>query len=289
MNSKEDLGVWTDIMATVNSFLNSKHAAMYGNVGSHVQVLMQPSKEAQFGDTIYEAGSEILKNELGAYGEKLLGSSSAYVQTNISRYLSNPRYYFQVNEQYVKNKLKVILLPFLHRGHWMRTVETINGEFSYKPPIDDINAPDLYIPLMAFGTYLVLAGFLLGINGKFSPEALGVQMTNGILCWIFQMLLLEATLHMLGDGDVPLLDVVAYGGYTFVAVSVVVLARIMCRYCFYAVALCESLCMGMFFVKIMKRILIAEMRSSEKNSSRRHCILLLVAIAQFPLLFNVCV
>lgn len=33
----------------------------------------------------------------------------------ISRYLSDPHYYFQVNEHYVKNKLKVVLFPFLHR------------------------------------------------------------------------------------------------------------------------------------------------------------------------------
>ena len=48
----------------------------------------------------------------------------------------------------------------------MRTKEAPGGEFSFKPPIYDINAPDLYIPLMAFGTYLVLAGLFLGINEK---------------------------------------------------------------------------------------------------------------------------
>ncbi|KAG8639448.1 hypothetical protein MANES_14G144500v8 [Manihot esculenta] len=203
----------------------------------------------------------------------------------ISRYLSNPQYYFQVNDDYVKNKLKIILFPFLHRGHWMRSTEKVGGELSYKPPIYDINAPDLYIPLMAFGTYLILAGFFLGINGKFSPEALSVQLTNGLLCWLFQVLILEATLHTLGDGDVPLLDVVAYGGYTFVAVSLAILARIACRYFFYTTTLWECFCMGMFFVKIMKRILIAEMRSCDKHSSKRHYLLLLVAIAQIPLLF----
>lgn len=53
------------------------------------------------------------------------------------------------------------------QGHWMRSTEKVGGELSYKPPIYDINAPDLYIPLMAFGTYLILAGFFLGINGKY--------------------------------------------------------------------------------------------------------------------------
>ncbi|KAF5749506.1 Integral membrane HRF1 family protein [Tripterygium wilfordii] len=106
-----------------------------------------------------------------------------------------------------------------------------------------------------------------------------------MLCWIFQVVLLEATLHILGDGDVPLLDIVAYGGYTFVALSVSLMARIMWIYSFYIVTLWECFCMGMLFVKIIKRILIAEVRCSEKHSSKRHYLLLLVAAAQVPLLF----
>ncbi|PIA33979.1 hypothetical protein AQUCO_03900094v1 [Aquilegia coerulea] len=59
--------------------------------------------------------SEIIRGGLSAYGEKILDSSSEYVQSNISKYFSDPQYYFQVNGHYVKNKLKVILFPFLHR------------------------------------------------------------------------------------------------------------------------------------------------------------------------------
>lgn len=35
----------------------------------------------------------------------------------ISKYFSGHdlQYYFQVNDQYVKNKIKVVLFPFLHR------------------------------------------------------------------------------------------------------------------------------------------------------------------------------
>ncbi|WRX32232.1 Yif1 family - like 3 [Theobroma cacao] len=230
-----------------------------------VQIIVQPAGKEQmnpFGDALYGAGTDLIKTELGAYGEKLFRSGSAYVPGNISRYFSNPQYYFQVSDQYVMNKLKLILFPFLHKGHWMRATETVGGEFSYKPPIHDINAPDL-----------------------FSPEAVGLQATNGLLCWLFQVLLLEATLHTLGDGDVPLLDIIAYGGYTFAVVSVVLLCRILWSHCFYVVTLWECFCMGMLLVKIMKRILIAEVRRSENHSSKRHYLLLLVAVAQVPLLF----
>ncbi|PON41921.1 Yif1 family [Parasponia andersonii] len=48
----------------------------------------------------------------------------------------------------------------------MRTREIVEGNFVYKPPMYDVNAPDLYIPLMAFGNYVILSGFFIGINGK---------------------------------------------------------------------------------------------------------------------------
>ncbi|KAJ1426962.1 Yif1 family [Sesbania bispinosa] len=57
------------------------------------------------------------------------------------------------------------------------------ARLSYKPPIYDINAPDFYIPLMAFGTYDVLAGLSLGLRGKFSPEALNLLFIKGLLGW----------------------------------------------------------------------------------------------------------
>ncbi|KAL0337721.1 UNVERIFIED_CONTAM: protein YIF1B [Sesamum calycinum] len=195
----------------------------------------------QLGNVLnYVAGSDLIRSELGAYGEKILGSGSEYVQSSISRYISNPRYYFQVNDDYVKNKLKVVLFPFLHKGHWMRTVEPAGGKFSFKPPIHDINAPDLYIPMMAFGTYVLLAGFFLGINGK---------------------------------------------SYTFVGAAVIVAVRLLADYLFCVATLWESLCMGVLLVKTMKRILISEVQSFEKNSTKRNYILLFTAAAQIPLLF----
>jgi len=53
------------------------------------------------------------------------------------------------------------------KGHWTRITEPVGGRLSYKPPVQDINAPDLYIPLMAFGTYIVIAGYALGVLGRF--------------------------------------------------------------------------------------------------------------------------
>ncbi|KAK4279953.1 hypothetical protein QN277_011646 [Acacia crassicarpa] len=141
---------------------------MYNNIGSQTMVPQPPTRSEPnpFGNAFNVAGSGLIRGGLGAYGGKILGSSSEYVQSNISRYFSDPQYYFQVNDHYVRNKLKVVLFPFLHRGQWTRITEPVGGRLSYKPPFHDINAPDLYIPLMAFGTYVVLAGLALGLRGK---------------------------------------------------------------------------------------------------------------------------
>ncbi|KAL4277247.1 hypothetical protein AHAS_Ahas20G0288100 [Arachis hypogaea] len=195
---------------------------MYNNVGPQPGIQQPPasSQPNPFGSAFNVAGSGLIRGGLGAYGGKILGSSSEYVQSNISRYFSDPQYYFQVNDHYVKNKLKVVLFPFLHRGHWTRITEPVGGRLSYKPPIYDINAPDLYIPLMAFGTYVVLAGLSLGLHGKFSPEALNLLFIKGLLGWFMQASLLKVTLLSLGSGEAPLLDIIAYAGYTFTGNSV---------------------------------------------------------------------
>ncbi|GLT34878.1 hypothetical protein SLA2020_093690 [Shorea laevis] len=256
---------------------------MYNNLGAQPGV-PRPATNPQpnpFGNTFYGAGSGLIRGGLGAYGEKIFGSSSEYVQSNISRYFSDPQYYFQVNDQYVRNKLKVVLFPFLHRGHWTRITEPVGGRLSYKPPLYDINAPDLYIPFMAFGTYVVLAGLSLGLQGKFSPEALNWLFIKGLLGWFLQFMLLKVTLLSLGGGEAPLLDIVAYGGYSFTGMCLAVLGRIIWRYSYYFLMPWTCICMGIFLVKTMKRVLFAEVRSYD--SSKHHYLLLFIALAQFPL------
>ncbi|XP_077227032.1 uncharacterized protein LOC143860329 [Tasmannia lanceolata] len=240
------------------------------------------------GNAFYGPGSGIIRGGLGAYGERILGSGSEYVQSNISRYFSDPQCYFQVNDQYVLNKLKVILFPFFYRGHWTRITELVGGRVSYKPPIYDINAPDLYIPFTAFATYVVLAGFSLGLLGKFSPEALSLQFMKGLLGWFLQVLLLKVTICSLGSGDAPVLDIIAYAGYAFTGISLAVLARISWSYMYYFLMPWLCMCMGVFMIKTMKRVLFMEVRNYEQHSSRNHYLLLFMVGWQFPLFFWLC-
>ncbi|CAK9225629.1 unnamed protein product [Sphagnum troendelagicum] len=238
-----------------------------------------PGVSNPFNDVLYGASSGIL----GTY----LGNSKEYVQSNVSRYFAthDVQYYFQVNDQYVKNKLKVVLFPFLHKGHWTRIAEQVAGGLKYKPPRHDINAPDLYLPLMAFSTYIILCGLTLGVAGKFTPDVMSSLFTKAVLGWAVETILLKSSLFALGSTDAPLLDVVAYGGYSFIGVSVSVLASMVWSYAYYLTLPWTSLCMANFLVRTMKRLLFAEARSYDRDSTRHHYFLLLMGVAQFPLFY----
>ncbi|KAF8051979.1 hypothetical protein N665_1633s0001 [Sinapis alba] len=64
---------------------------------------------------------------------------------------------------------------------------------------------------MTFGTYMVLAGFSLGLYGKFSMFSLGALnwlFVKGMVGWLLQVMLPKIILLLLGSGETPLLDVV---------------------------------------------------------------------------------
>ncbi|PIA33978.1 hypothetical protein AQUCO_03900095v1 [Aquilegia coerulea] len=97
-------------------------------------------------------------------------------------------------------------------------------------------------------------------------------------------MLLKVSLYLLGSGEAPLLDIVAYAGYAFTGMCVAVVGRIMWSYSNYALMPFICLCMGVFLVKTAKRILFADTRSY--NGSNQHYPLLFMVLAQFPFLFS---
>lgn len=63
---------------------------MYNNVGSQAGVPLPPasSQPNPFGNAFNVTGSGLIRGGLGAYGEKIFGSSSDYVQSNVSSILA---------------------------------------------------------------------------------------------------------------------------------------------------------------------------------------------------------
>lgn len=53
----------------------------------------------------------------------------------------------------------------------------MSGGQKYRPPREDPNAPDLYLPVMAAWTYVLLACVMAAGQGKFTPEVLSTRVS----------------------------------------------------------------------------------------------------------------
>ena len=83
-------------------------------------------------------------------------------------------------------------------------------------PRNDCAAVDLYIPAMAFVTYLLVTGWWLGSEGRFSPDLLGTIASATIAYWIIEVGLLWAFVWIANASDfVPFLHLCAYASYKF--------------------------------------------------------------------------
>lgn len=56
---------------------------MYNNIGAQPGMPGPSTNPQAFGNAFYGAGTGLIRGGLGAYGEKILGSSSEYVQSNV--------------------------------------------------------------------------------------------------------------------------------------------------------------------------------------------------------------
>lgn len=151
----------------------------------------------------------------------------------LNRYVSVSalKHYFNVSNSYVVRKLLLVLLPWRHRP-WTRQQSPLTSgpgsdqptrQYShmYLPPRDDLNSPDMYIPIMSLITYILLSTVLAGIRGTFTPEILGSIATTSVIVIVVEILILRLAIYLLNiTNESQLLDLVAYSGYKFVGVIV---------------------------------------------------------------------
>ncbi|KAL8969223.1 MAG: hypothetical protein Q9197_004456 [Variospora fuerteventurae] len=79
----------------------------------------------------------------------------------------------------------------------------------------------MYIPVMAFVTYILLSTLLAGLRGQFHPEVMGLTATTAFVVVLLEILGLKFGTYVLSiSNDSQLLDLVAYSGYKFVGVIV---------------------------------------------------------------------
>ncbi|KAK9895165.1 hypothetical protein P389DRAFT_145553 [Cystobasidium minutum MCA 4210] len=166
------------------------------------------------------------------FGRSAVQAGQDYMNRNVFSHLpvTHLLHSFNVSNSYVINKLRLVLFPWRHKP-WSRLVkrnESTGAIEGYKPPRDDINSPDLYIPVMALVTYILLAGVVAGTRGDFHPDNLGMTASRslGIVFIEFCFIRLGTYLLSIG-GEGTVVDLFSYSGYKFVGIIVTLIFQLL--------------------------------------------------------------
>ncbi|XP_042705709.1 protein YIF1A isoform X1 [Chrysemys picta bellii] len=187
-----------------------------------------------------------MANVAVAYGSSIASQSKDIVHKEIHRFMSvnKLKYFFAVDTAYVTKKLALLLFPYAHQN-W----EVRYSRDTPLTPRQDINAPDLYIPSMAFITYILLAGIALGLQQRFSPEVLGMCASTAFVWVVIEVLALLLSLYLVTvQSDLTPFDLLAYSGYKYVGMILAVLGGLLFGSDGYYVALAWTSCALMYFL-----------------------------------------
>eukprot|EP01134_Creolimax_fragrantissima_P000122 CFRG0122T1 len=184
--------------------------------------------------------------------EDVLNSSCYLVERNVSKL----KFYFQVSNSYVMNKMRLILFPWLHKD-WSRRVSYEGSDKRYLCPREDINAPDLYIPAMSYVTFVVVTGIFYGHQGTFQPERLGIVASSMLVWLVIEVGIVWFGFYLLNvSAPYSFLDLVAYCGYKYSAMILALVAFMFGgQMPYYCVMGYTSLSMAVFLLRTLRSLL----------------------------------
>lgn len=160
------------------------------------------------------------------FAKSSFGQSNTYLQQNFGSYMpvaGELKYYFKVSNSYVWRKIALILFPYRHRD-WSRIIAVENGNgnsggINYAPASEDVNAPDLYIPLMSYVTYILLWALFLGLKGDFHPQVFGYLASQTLACSFLDIAIFKVGLYLLNcSSQSSFWDLFSFSGYKYVTI-----------------------------------------------------------------------
>ncbi|XP_074662243.1 protein YIF1B-B-like isoform X3 [Tubulanus polymorphus] len=239
----------------------------------------------QYGQQQPYPGQQIFNDPMAnmamQYGTSLADQGKEYVHKNLEKYVatSKLKYYFAVDTTYVAKKLGLVLFPYSHTDWSMR----YNQDEPVAPRYE-VNAPDLYIPVMAFVTYLLVAGLVLGTQSRFTPEQLGIQASSSLVWVVIEIIAFLFTLYVMNiKTDLKYLDLIAFSGYKFVGMIFSLLCGLIFQGSgYYIVLLYTSISVAFFLVRTLKVQVLphADPDSFSHGNKRRMYLLLFIAGVQ---------
>ncbi|KAF9361000.1 hypothetical protein BGX26_006766 [Mortierella sp. AD094] len=225
------------------------------------------------------------------FGKSAVMAGQEYVEQNLNRWVNRAALqpYFNVSNQYVVNKLRLLVFPWRHKL-WTRALkrsETTGETIGYLSPRDDINAPDMYIPVMAFVTYVLLIGISMGTTNKFRPDILGPTASSALAVILLEFTMIKLCIYLLNiTSEVPILDLLAYSGYKFVGIIVSIIVQLSSapKSVFWSVFLYTGAATGFFLLRSLRYVILPEASAGTVQApqrKRRIHFLICLSVLQF--------
>lgn len=223
---------------------------------------------------------DALRYGLGV-GKNLLKDQASKYVPGLSSFWLDLKGYFMVSGSFVTKKLTIVLFPF-NIIDWSRKGfdESIDENYtSHKnaPPKADVNAPDLYIPLMAFITYILLVGYAKGTSNTFTPDVLIRAIWSCLAMQVVEVLVCKFATNTLTP-SLPFLDLFALTGYKYVGLCVNTLFLLFGGVLYFLCSLFTAAAHGFF---ILKSFAVAVPQNVNSNVPPRHLVLLCLALMEF--------
>jgi len=185
-----------------------------------------------------QAGAAMFQNSVNAYSQDLMSKGLSWFDNSL-------KYYFAVDTGYVLKKLLLLFFPFAQKD-WLPKYN------SNEPvaPRDDINVPDLYIPCMAFVTYILAAGSIFGLKNAFSPERLGMQASYALFWLILEVAICLMILYLMNiRNTLGFFHLISYCSYKFVFMIVILCSYLLIESAYYWLLVYSSLSLGYFLIR----------------------------------------
>nr|CAG4634975.1 EOG090X0ATU [Alona affinis] len=202
------------------------------------------------------------------YGQSMLGQTKDRIDQELNKYVSASRvkYYFSVDTAYVAKKLALILFPFTHRDWSVK----YNPDEPVQPRYE-LNAPDLYIPAMAFVTYVLVGGVALGLQERFSPEVLGIQASTALVWAFLEVLATWVTLYVMNiQTKLSTFDILAFSSYKYVGMIVAIIVSFMMPSAYHFALIYVSLALMFFLVRSLKVQVLPESSPQQQDPYATH-------------------
>jgi len=187
------------------------------------------------------------------YAKNLSESTFAKYMPGVTIVWKSLKYYFDVNNTMIYQKLGRLLFPFRIKDWKRKNPAHGGGEAELVGPSRDINCPDLYIPSMALITFVLIVGLLKGASMSFTPEVLYDVSMSAMMSQTIEVLVIRSGLYTLGGSSGSFFELMALTGYKYVGLCInMVVALIFGWWVYYPCLIYTGLSMAYFMVKTFK-------------------------------------